>query len=96
MSKPRLFHLFKSCPDHSWVDGNQVMRLTWSEDGNRVTAGTDDDDLTFEDQEVDLVDGFGEAKDIDGLLATVDFEIPWPIRITSDNWEEHIPLKGAQ
>lgn len=92
---PRLFHLFKSCPDSSWIDGEQVVQLIWSDDGKQVEAYVDDGEESyyiFEDQEVDLLEGTGKVTAVEAdELVEVDFETPRPIRVTNDNWEEYLP-----
>jgi hypothetical protein len=97
MSRPKLFHLFRNCPEHTWIDGLQAIRFDWSEDGERVVVEDyDNNDWPFEDQEVDLSEGHGTAHCSDGYDASVYFEVPVPIRVTNENWEEYLPLKGPQ
>lgn len=95
MSKPRLFHLFKSCPEHTWIDGEQAVRFEWDEDGKQVAVYVDDGEegyFIFEDQDVDLTGGCGKVMAVDATApAEVDFEVPYFVQVNDKNWEEYLP-----
>lgn len=91
---PRLFHLLRECPEHAWIDGEQVEIIDWSEDGRLAEVSVEDGTYSFEDQDVDLLEGTGKVVAVDGIEPVeVDFECPYPVRVTNENWENLIPTK---
>lgn len=92
---PRLFHLLRECPNHSWVEGTQVTRVEFRAGNTAHVSNLDNDDFEFEDQDVDLANGSGSAKATDGYDCSVDFEIPFPVQVTNENWEKFLPLPSS-